>query len=471
MLRQLLLMLTLQLGLLVFAQNKQVLYGFSEIPQALLQNPGGIVSNSGFIGVPLISHVHVSTGTSGSTIYDVFSDNNLDFNDKLRTAVNSMKPTDFYTINQQLDVFSAGFAVGNRFEKNEYLSFGLYQEFDFILYFPKDYASLALDGNKNNVDRFYRASDLMGTAEALSVFHFGYNKKVNKKWTYGIRGKIYSSLANINSTENKGGFITTQGEDNYYNHNFNLDLQVQTSGVSSFIDDENTTDSDYMDALKKRLFFGGNLGFGVDLGFTYQLNNQWRLDASLLDIGFISHTKDVENYVVNGEFTYAGVNPLFPEAQDGQTVDEYWNAIEDDFEDTFVVDTTTTKYTSWRPVKFNASVNYAFGEKRNKVCSCKADDTGYQNALGLQMFAIHRPKQSQLALTAYYYRRLFKGLRLKATYTVDSYSYTNIGLGLSAHLWGAQFYIMGDNVLQYKNIYDAQHVSLQLGFNYIFKKK
>ncbi|WP_147678226.1 DUF5723 family protein [Algibacter pacificus] len=469
--REIILIIILHIGLFTFSQNKQLLYGFSEIPQALMQNPGGKVTNDWYVGVPLLSQIHVDLGTTGSTVYDVFSDDNIDFNDKLRTAVSSMNPNDFYTVNQQLEIFSGGVAVGNRFEKNEYLSFGLYQELDFMLYFPKDFATLALEGNKNNINQLFKANHLSGTADVLSVFHLGYNKKVNKKFTYGIRGKIYSSLANIHSTKNKGGFITTRGEDNYYDHEFDFGIAVQTSGIASLIDDDNVDVNDNIDTLKKRAFFGGNLGLGVDLGFTYQLNNQWSLDASVLDIGFISHTKDVENYVVNGEFTYSGVNPLFPEAEDGQTADDYWDTIEDDFEDTFIVDTTRTKYTTWRPVKFNASLNYAFGEKRSKTCSCIPDDTGYQNAVGLQLYGINRPKQPQLALTAYYYRRLFNGLRLKAAYTIDSYSFSNVGLGVSAHIWGANFYIMADNLLAYKNIYDAQHVSLQLGFNYIFKKK
>ena len=75
-----------------------------------------------------------------------------------------------------------------------------------------------------------------------------------------------------------------------------------------------------------------------------------------------------------------------------------------------------------------------------------------------------------MALTGYYYRRLFKSLRAKVTYTLDSYSFNNIGFGLSAHVGGANFYILADNFLQYQNIYDAQSVSLQLGINYIFNK-
>lgn len=450
---------------MVFSQNKQVLYGFSEIPQSLLQNPGGIIKNKGYFGVPLLSHIHFNGGISGSTVYDVFADNNIDFNTKLQNAVYNMDATDFYSVNQQLEIFSGGFAFGPSYNKNEYISFGLYQEFDFISYFPKDYAVLALEGNQNNINRVFRADDFSAKAELISVFHLGYNRKVNQKFTYGFRGKIYSNILNLNSTQNKGSFVTVPGENNIYNHIFNLDLALRTSGLASLADNSDFETKD----LTRRILFGGNLGLGFDAGFTYNLTEQWSFDASLLDIGFIRHSKDVENYEIKGNYTFEGLNPIFPESGNGQTADEYWSEIKEDFEELFEVETTTTKFTTWRPAKFNTSLNYTFGKKKEKECNCIKEDVGYLNAVGLQLYAISRPKQPELALTAYFYRRLFKALRVKATYTLDSYSLNNIGFGLSAHLGGANFYILADNILQYKNLYNAQSVSLQLGFNYIFK--
>jgi len=87
----------------------------------------------------------------------------------------------------------------------------------------------------------------------------------------------------------------------------------------------------------------------------------------------------------------------------------------------------------------------------------------------MQLFSIVRPKQPQVALTAFFYKRLFDGLRAKATYTVDSFSYKNIGLGVSTHFKNVNFYILADNLLEFKNLAKAQSVSLQFGFNYIFK--
>ncbi len=451
------------------SQNKQILYGFSDIPQALLLNPGGKVTNDWYFGIPLLSHIHVNVGTTGSTVYDVFANDGRDFNLKLQNAIYSMKSNDFLSINEQLEVFSGGFKIGPSYEKDKYISFGLYQEFDFIGYFPKDYAILAYEGNQSNINKVFKASDFNAKAELISVFHVGYNKKVNKNFTFGVRGKIYSSIMNANSTNNKGYFITVDGTNNFYDHIFNLDLELRTSGLTSLTGDNANSETALKD-IKKRLFLGGNLGLGFDVGFTYQLNKQWMVDASLQDVGFIRHTKDVENYKVEGNYVFEGVNPLFPETGTGQTAEDYWNEIKTQFEDVFVVDTTYTKYTTWRPVKLNASINYAFGEKTSQECNCLIPDGGYQNAIGLQLFAVNRPRQPQLALTAYYYKRIFKGLQAKATYTLDSYTLSNIGLGVSANIGNLNFYVMADNFLEYQNVYNAQSVSLQLGFNYIFKK-
>ncbi|CAH8291936.1 hypothetical protein EV196_10722 [Mariniflexile fucanivorans] len=450
-----------------FAQNKQILYGFSEIPQTLMLNPGGQINNSGYFGLPFVSHIHASAGISGFTVYDLFANNGVDFNIKLRDAIYNSKPRDFGSINQQVEILSGGFAIGNIFKKNEYISFGLYQELDGIWYFPKDYAILALEGNQNNINKVFNASHLKLSGEVISVLHVGYNKKVNNQFSYGVRGKIYSNILNVNSIKNRGTFVTEIGDNNIYNHIFNLDLELRTSGIAGFEDSE--ADDVYRE-LKKRTLMGGDKGLGFDIGFSHQISKQWYVDGSLLDIGFINHSKDVENYSIKGTYQFEGINPFFSELETGQTANDYWNKIQDEFSEVFEPDTTYTKFTTWRPIKLNASLNYAFGEKKEKECNCIKKEKEYQNRIGAQLYAINRPRQPQAALTLYYYRKLFKGLSMKTTYTADSYSLNNIGFGLSANLANVNFYVMADNLLQYKNIYDAQSVSLQLGFNYIFKK-
>lgn len=456
---------------LAYSQNKQVLYGFDEIPQSLLINPGATMTNKDwYMGIPLLSHVHANFGTTGVSVYDLFADDGKDFNQKLRTAINGMTNSDFFSVNQQLEIFSGGFSLGSSYETDKFISFGMYQETDMFIYFPKDYAVLALEGNQSNIDRVFDLSDLNVSAELISVLHVGFNKKMNEKLTYGIRGKFYSSVMNFSSIKNRGTFVTRNGEDNFYDHIFDLDLALRTSGLKSLLDDSNSDASNDISTLAKRLLFSGNVGLGLDLGFTYDLSDRMSIDASLQDIGFIFQSKDIENYELNGTLVFDGINPIFPETGSGQTAEDYWEGVSDNFEELFDLKETTTQYVTWRPIKFNSAIRYSFGKKVDEECNCIAETGDYLNAIGAQLFAVNRPKHPQLALTAYYYRRLFDQLRFKATYTLDSFSYKNVGVGVSAHLGTMNVYAMVDNLFEFQNLANAHSVSLQLGFNLIIDR-
>ena len=461
----------LLISLVLTSQNKQGLYGFSELPQSLLLNPGEKVEYEWHLGVPFASHIQTSYGASGVTLRDIFEDNQVSFNDKIQRAVSNLSDTDFFTLNQQLEIFSAGFKTGPSYDKDTYLSFGLYQETDAIVYFPKDYAELLLEGNLNNINRVFDLSDLNLRGELISVLHFGYNKRVSKKLTYGFRGKIYSSLATISSINNGGTFVTRPGGNNFFQHQFNLDIEIQTSGLKSLINGSNSDPNDNIKEFRRNLFFGKNLGLGFDVGFTYQFSNQWSMSASLQDVGFIRHSKDIENYELKGNIIFEGINPLFSDQTENPSAEGFVDAIAEDFNNLFDLEARESKFTTLRPIKFNSSLTYDFGKENEKDCNCHNTYKPYLNSVGLQLYGIKRPLQPQVALTAFYYRRLFNILRAKITYTVDTFSSKNIGFGISGHIGNYNLYAFADNLLEYQNLANANSISLQLGLNLIFGQK
>jgi len=83
------------------------------------------------------------------------------------------------------------------------------------------------------------------------------------------------------------------------------------------------------------------------------------------------------------------------------------------------------------------------------------------------LYAINRPRGPQFAVTAFYQRRFARALALKATYTVDKFTASNIGLGISVQAGPVNLYIMGDNLLAYGNIANGNYASFQLGLNII----
>jgi hypothetical protein len=444
------------------AQNKQLLYNFTTIPQSLMTNPGADVKFNYYFGIPFLSGVSIQVASSGFSAYDLFANNGVDFNTKLRDVVYKASRNDKVTFNEQIELFSGGFRLGDWMTNKGYISFGLYQEFDFISYVPKDIAILALDGNSDYLGRSFNLGDLSLKAEMVSVLHVGYHKDVSDKLILGARAKIYSSPFNATSTKNSGYILTTPGTTTFYDQVIYSDMQLNTSGIAAYLDED--YEGDIAVDFQKKALFGGNLGLGLDLGFTYFPEKNKQLTASLIDIGFVSHSKDVETYTYKGVYQYEGINPNFTDINQPRNVYE-------EFQDAIPLDTLNNKYTTWRPMKLNASYQYSFNNERaGEDCSCSADEVPYKTAVGGQLFLMTAPRAPIMALTGYVRHRLFKSIDLKATYTLDSYSYKNIGLGMAVNAGKFNMYVLADNLLEYRDLSKANSLSFQFGFNFVFKE-
>lgn len=457
------LFLFLALSMSCFSQNKQILYNFTSVPQSLLSNPGSDVKYKAYFGIPFLSGISANIGSSGFSAYDLFANDGIDFNTKFRNVVSSTTKRDRLAMNEQIELFNGGFRIREGWDKYSYLSFGVYQEFDFLGYMPKDIAVLALDGNSTHLGKVFDLSDFSMKGELLSVFHLGYHKNINEKLILGVRGKIYSSIFNANSTQNTGYIYTILSAPSaatMYEQAIFSDVQINTSGFSNYTgNDSRISKRD----IAKKMVFGGNLGLGFDAGLTYYPQKNIQFTASLIDIGFVRHTKEVENYRYKGYYKYEGITPDFNSANSPQNIYQ-------EFKDAIPLDTLQTKYTTWRPAKFNSSIQYSFDDYRNTDCKCDGIESEYRNAVGAQLFAMSTPRTPLLALTAYYKRNILNNLQMKATYTLDSYSSRNLGLGLSTRMGKLNFYVLADNLLEYKDITKANSMSFQFGFNIFFKE-
>jgi hypothetical protein len=460
--RKFLILFMLSFSLYCLSQNKEILYNFTPQPQSLLLNPGADVKYKWFFGVPLLSGISANVGSTGVDAYSLFANDGVDFSTKVKNIIGSTSRKDYITTNQQLELFTAGFKVGG-YDSKSYVSFGMYQEFDAFIYIPTDLAILTMYGNKDYIGKSFNLGDLSVKAELLSVFHIGFNKQINEKLILGIRGKVYSSIFNATSTQNSGYFVTNSGDNLIYDQVIRSNLALNTSGAAKYLDEDYDGDAatDIVDDVKSGLLMGGNLGFGVDLGLTYYPETNIQITASLVDIGYVNHSKDVVNYTFKGNYNFKGVLTDFN--SDGTVDDAYA-----DFKDAIPLDTLYNKYTTQRPLKFYSSFQYSFGEERQEECNCETDDDSwYRSAVGAQLFAMTTPRDPMLALTAYYRRRLLTGLQMKATYTIDSYSFTNIGLGLTTKIGAFNLYAMANNLLAYSDLSKANALTFQIGFNII----
>ncbi|WP_405606813.1 DUF5723 family protein [Polaribacter sp. Asnod1-A03] len=437
------------------SQNKQILYGFAELPQTLLLNPGAETNYRFHVGIPLLSGFSSEFGSSGFSISDLFLNDGVNFNDKVESVLDKLDSKDHLKFNMQLELFSGGYRYNDRY----YFSFGIYEEIDMISYFPKDASIFLTEGNSAYLDRQFSINDLMFKADVLSVLHFGVTKKIDKQLTIGGRFKIYSSTINSESSNNTGTLTTVNGTNNIYTHYLsNLNVNIKSSGLK----ENDDTINDPVTYLKNTLT-GSNLGVGFDFGFTYHQSEQLEFTGSIVDLGFIKHRSNINNYYAYGNYTLEGIEFLYP----NQTID-YWHNLEEDFEEKVPNDEDQNSYISWRPTKLNGSLKYSFGKRRSKYCYDYTFKDFYSNAIGVQLNAVFRPLRPQLALTGFYEKSFSNKLHTKFTYTIDEYSFYNIGAGISAQIGKVNFYGMVDNIANFNDIASSNNISLQLGFNLIF---
>ncbi len=452
--RRFLLYIFLIYSSLGIAQNKQLLYDFDPIPQHSLLNPGGVMEQKFFFGFPLFSQVSVDVGATPFSAYDLFAEDGVDINDKLRDAVEGYGKAEFISAHQQLEILTGGFRLPNK----AMLTFGIYQEANLFVKVSGDVIDLMYYGN-SDIDRHYSLNKTNAFGELLNVYHVGYNFNASDDLILGGRFKIYSSAFHASSSGATGSIVTREGRNNLLAHHIdNVNIIMNTSGIPTE-DSEDLESSD----IVKRLMLGGNLGFGVDFGFTKYVSEQIKITGSVLDFGFVSYSKEVKNYEIKGNYIFEGAELMFEESPE-----DYWNFYRQEFKDAIEDSENEDAYLKLRPLKLNAGVHYSFGVKRDYSCNYLPNSERYLNKVSAHLFTLLSDVHTRIAGTVSYERFFSKRFQAKVSYTADSFSLANIGLGMATQFGRVQFYILADNMWNMNNLYDAQALTLQLGLNFNF---
>lgn len=439
------------------SQNKQLLFGFAEMPNTLMVNPGAETNFRYHAGIPGLSGFSFNIGSSEMKISDLFLKDNTAFNAKFENLTEKLTNRDFLTVNAQIDVLNGGY----RLDEKTYLSFGMYQELDAIAYYPKDIAELLYYGNQPFLHKTIHFSDLKFRGEILGVIHAGISYKYNKKLNIGGRFKLYSGSVYASSRRNGGTFNTNAGTNNIYQHNLtNVNVRAFSSGLFGENDNLNVNLKDVIG----NTILSKNIGVGVDLGFTYHYSPQIEFTGSILDVGFVSYSKNNKNISISGSHEFEGINLLFDSNNSN-----YWSDLEADLKANVPEETDEESFTVWRPIKLNGGVRYSFGRARtSKECYDETYKDYYNNSVGLQLFAITRPLSTQIAATLFLEKNIGENFHAKFTYTVDDFSMSNIGVGVSTQIGIVQMYGLVGNVFKLSDLTEAATASLQFGFNLIF---
>ncbi|MFV0345364.1 MAG: DUF5723 family protein [Bacteroidales bacterium] len=397
--------------------------------------------------LPVMGGTSISVANTGFSWNDLFYEKQdslyLDF-DKLDSK---LQKKNYTNVNTSFQIISFGFKAGEK----SFFTFDMNVKTKTSITLPGDITQIRY-GNwdyDNNTPINQSLSGISADGMAYTELAFGYNRKITDKLTAGIRLKYIMGALAVKTEHAKLNMITA----NDGSVTIDNDISIITSGpIHATFDKENKVDGiEFDDNLDPSDFISKNIGFGVDLGATYQLTDKIMLAAAVNDIGFINWKNNPQHFYSKGSFVYDGADVsdnITDKAPEGQ---DLWGDIGDSLGNSFNVDNAVESSFN-TGLMFNANVmgTYKFREWV---------DFG-------AMLALDHNWSSSLTLSASLNpARALSGV---VTYSINKNDFAGIGTGLMVRGGCLQFYCMTDNIISYLSPANAKYVNLRFGMNLIF---
>lgn len=422
------------------AQQNPSLFLMHQVPESNLLNPAIPISCKYYIGLPVLSSIHLNYGNSLVTYNQLFQKST----DGPRTieidkAISNMHNRDFVGTEAHVQLLAFGYRY------NEYsFMFTLTEKNNLPFTVPENGAELLWNGNTQF------EGNKAGMKGAGVYFHHyrEYALSASKKnWrgTYwGVRAKLLFGKLNLSSPKaNMAVHTDSRSFDLRFNGDFRLNSSlpviIYTSDykVDSIVLDESISTSEL-------IFNRKNPGFSADFGVIYPYNKKLTLSASVLDLGFIWWRSNLNNVDAGGDFVYKG--SLGRPSGSGN----YFNELKRIFLDSMRVVHSQKKYVSMLPVRLNAGANYTI----NNLFSA-----------GLVADALIFRSRINPAVTLMGQYFPFKNLSVTASYTLNYHSFSNFGLGLVVGKDPVQFYVVSTSIPGLIKPLDTRSINLRFGMN------
>lgn len=433
------------------------LYLMQNVPQSNQLNPAIQPECKVFVGFPALSSIYFNYSNSSFAYNDVITDGTGIRSDSLVVNVNSfhdaLKTTNFISQQFELTLFALGIRA-----KNYYFTLDVIEKTDSRFSFYKEKITFLKDGNYDYRGRTANWGGLGLDANAYHEIALGVSKKINDKWTVGIKGKVLFGIANAHMEESDMSVFTSlTGDQVILNSKHRLRASIPINQISydadGFVDDINFDGDDFDEDF---FLNTDNKGFAVDLGMTYKMDEKTTLYASVLDIGAINWKSNGYEFSQDGSFTYDGADW----SQSGNSNDPNYREIEDvfedlvdDIEDEFRVTDLVGSYSVGLPTKIYLGGTHQIHKRVNLGALSRTE-------------IFNGKAQSSLTLSAN--ARFFRNLSTSLSYTAVNNSYNNVGFGLAAKFGPMQFYTITDNFMAAIKPNSAQVANIRFGFNFLF---
>lgn len=285
----------------------------------------------GYVKIPVIGAINASANSNSLGTQDIIDviDSDQDFynNDKF---FNRLSTNNRLNVNLNSDIISFGFYKGAGFWS---ANIGLRTDINASI--PKslfEYLRIADNFDESMFGHTFDIRNERLSINAYTEIGVGYSRPINEKLTLGGKVKMLVGLGNLDMNVQQLS-ITENGTESIIKSRGFLKTSFHGLGLET---SEGNDGKEYIDDIDFDDFGTAGYGAAIDLGATYQLLDNLSLSAAILDLGFISWSKNASTIAsTNNERTiyyddyydpdfqpsYPDYEPYYETASNGDVLD------------------------------------------------------------------------------------------------------------------------------------------------------
>lgn len=297
-------------------------------------------NSDNYVAVPALGNVTVST-------HGNFGYQDVVLSNPRYGQAGQKKMTTFMNPYISVDEALSGFSTGNNRITGDislallsagFKAFGGYNTVelnsrtDFGLALPYELFAMA----KNTGNKSYDIGDVSTSAQSYAELAFGHSRQVGEKLRVGGKVKLLFGLGRADVTM-KNVKADLSGADRW-TVTAETEANVSVKGFK-YLSEQKEYDSregTYERINDVDVDGTGLNGFGMalDLGAVYQINDDWTVNAALLDLGFMSWSENYRAVGASSSFTFDGFHDFDVKSGEGkETIEDQWDYYSDQLAD------------------------------------------------------------------------------------------------------------------------------------------
>ena len=280
-----------------------------------------------------------------------------------------VKPENNIYAGANFSLLNVSFNVKKKSQK-KFLSFslGIRERADMNFVYNKNLISLLLQGNKQFAGETVNLAPLSVNFLQCTDYYFGMKTqldfKTKKKLLLKIKPAVQfhylTSMANVYSKKSELSLFTAEdGRELNLNYDYNLYVAspADDAGTHGLLGNVGVKD------ITKNLFSGVRSGKAFDFGLGIDVNEWFKMNAALTDVGAITFKNHANNYSGTGEINFTGFDVSLTETQNSfhSQLDSLLQIMKPEAEATSYSVPLATKFFS------NVSLNLLKKRKKNSM--------------------------------------------------------------------------------------------------------